>query len=564
MTRPRGLHIDAVALSLVAAIVLLGLIMVTSASISIASKESGDAFSYLERQLVLCLIGFALAAMVFCVRTEYLEKSAWPLLIIAVGLLFFVLIPGLGHVVNGSRRWIRVMGFNFQASELARVLTLIFIASYAVRREDELRNTAMGLIKPMALLAFVAMLLLAEPDFGAASVLLIAGFGILFVAGARLRYVIMVAAVCAGAMALLVMLVPYRMARVTSFLDPWADPFNSGFQLTQSLIAIGRGEWFGVGLGESVQKLFYLPEAHTDFLFAVLAEELGLVGVAITLALFIALVWRSFWIAQLASRAGLRFQAYLAAGNRGTLTGRVVDLRTGKPVVGVTMTARLVHYCNPARTWPEIIIGIFSIDPAFDGMHTGIIIQSRNGFAGSNFYLFLDQVVIGYFFCNTMFNLDPGIHFHEIKIPVLVYKEFNSTHTFIIDGTGSFLGSFTHFIAKLRCHEWRWRFFNKFLMSSLNAAVTLTQVTGLSVLVAGDLYFDMAGFLDIFFHVHAVVSKCCTCFLPGTFPGTLYVFILPDYTHPSAATAGSRLHDYRVADLFCNCFRIIYIFQQSF
>ena len=314
MTRPRGLHIDPVALSLVAAIVLLGLIMVTSASISIASKESGDAFSYLERQLVLCLIGFALAAMVFCVRTEYLEKSAWPLLIIAVGLLFFVLIPGLGHVVNGSRRWIRVMGFNFQASELARVLTLIFIASYAVRREDELRNTAMGLIKPMALLAFVAMLLLAEPDFGAASVLLIAGFGILFVAGARLRYVIMVAAVCAGAMALLVMLVPYRMARVTSFLDPWADPFNSGFQLTQSLIAIGRGEWFGVGLGESVQKLFYLPEAHTDFLFAVLAEELGLVGVAITLALFIALVWRSFWIAQLASRAGLRFQAYLAAG----------------------------------------------------------------------------------------------------------------------------------------------------------------------------------------------------------------------------------------------------------
>jgi cell division protein FtsW len=164
------------------------------------------------------------------------------------------------------------------------------------------------------LLAFVALLLLAEPDFGAASVLLISGFGILFVAGARVRYVIMVAAVCAGAMALLVMLVPYRMARVTSFLDPWADPFNSGFQLTQSLIAIGRGEWFGVGLGESVQKLFYLPEAHTDFLFAVLAEELGLVGVAITLALFIALVWRSFWIAQLASRAGLRFQAYLAAG----------------------------------------------------------------------------------------------------------------------------------------------------------------------------------------------------------------------------------------------------------
>ena len=233
--------------------------------------------------------------------------------LIAVGLLFFVLIPGLGHVVNGSRRWIRVMGFNFQASELARVLTLIFIASYAVRREEELRNTAMGLIKPMALLAFVAMLLLAEPDFGAASVLLIAGFGILFVAGARLRYVIMVAAVCAGAMALLVMLVPYRMARVTSFLDPWADPFNSGFQLTQSLIAIGRGEWFGVGLGASVQKLFYLPEAHTDFVFAVLAEELGLAGVLLVLALFVLLIWRCCQIARQAAHAGRLFQAYLAA-----------------------------------------------------------------------------------------------------------------------------------------------------------------------------------------------------------------------------------------------------------
>ena len=308
------LHVDAVALALVLAIVLLGLIMVTSASISIASRNGGDAFSFLERQLVLCLVGGVLAAMVFCVRTEHIEKVAWPLLIVAAVLLFLVLIPGLGHTVNGSRRWIRMLGFNFQASELARVLVLIFIASYAVRREDELRSTALGLIKPMALLGFVALLLLAEPDFGAASVLLVAGFGVLFVAGARLRFVLLIAAVCAGALTLLVLMAPYRMARVTSFLDPWADPFNSGFQLTQSLIAIGRGEWFGVGLGESVQKLFYLPEAHTDFLFAVLAEELGLVGVAATLALFIALVWRSFWIAQLASRANLKFQAYLAAG----------------------------------------------------------------------------------------------------------------------------------------------------------------------------------------------------------------------------------------------------------
>ena len=138
---------------------------------------------------MLCLVGFALAAIVFCIRTEHLEKIAWPLLIVAFALLFVVLVPGVGHVVNGSRRWIRLLGFNFQASELARVLVLVFIASYAVRRQDELRNSAMGLVKPVGLLVFVALLLLAEPDFGAASVLFISGFGILFVAGARLRYV---------------------------------------------------------------------------------------------------------------------------------------------------------------------------------------------------------------------------------------------------------------------------------------------------------------------------------------------------------------------------------------
>ena len=187
MSSKRALHIDKIALALILAIVLLGLVMVTSASISIASKESGNPFAYLERQLVLCVTGFVLATLVFCIRTEYLEKMAWPLLIAALALLFVVLVPGLGHSVNGSRRWIRLLGFNFQASEMARVLVLIFIASYAVRREDELKSTAMGLIKPMGLLAFVALLLLAEPDFGAASVLFITGFGILFIAGARPR-----------------------------------------------------------------------------------------------------------------------------------------------------------------------------------------------------------------------------------------------------------------------------------------------------------------------------------------------------------------------------------------
>jgi cell division protein FtsW len=251
---------------------------------------------------------------VFAIRTELIERAAVPLLALAFVLLVVVLIPGLGHAVNGSRRWLRFAGINFQVSELARVLVLIYIASYAVRRESELRGSLAGLTKALALLAGVSLLLLVEPDFGAATVLFATGFGLLFLAGARLRYVIAMTAIAASGFAVLAVSSGYRLRRLTTFLDPWADPYNSGFQLTQSLIAIGRGQWFGVGLGDSVQKLFYLPEAHTDFLFAVLAEELGLLGVVLTLALFLALVWRSFRIARLASEAGLKFPAYLAAG----------------------------------------------------------------------------------------------------------------------------------------------------------------------------------------------------------------------------------------------------------
>jgi cell division protein FtsW len=312
--RTTVIRIDMPTIAIVLAIVLLGLVMVTSASVSIAAREGGDPFLFLERQLVLTLVGAACAALVFCVRTDLLARAGVPLLVLAVLLLVAVLIPGVGHEVNGSRRWLRLGGFNFQVSELARVLVLIYLASYAVRREAELRGTLLGLAKPLAVLMGVGALLLAEPDFGAATVLFAAGFGVLFLAGARLRYVIAMTAVAATAFGLLAVSSGYRMRRLLAFLDPWADPYNSGFQLTQSLIAIGRGEWLGVGLGESVQKLFYLPEAHTDFLFAVLAEELGLVGVVATLALFLALALRSFWIARLAAEGGRSFAAYLAAG----------------------------------------------------------------------------------------------------------------------------------------------------------------------------------------------------------------------------------------------------------
>ncbi len=307
------LHLDLITIALVLAISLLGLIMVTSASVSIASHESGEAFYFLERQLLLMLTGAACAAVLFCIHTELLERASVVLLVIAIAMLLLVFVPGLGHTVNGSRRWVHLAGINFQASELARVLVLIYLASYAIRREAELRTTLGGLAKPLALLMCVGALLVAEPDLGAATVLFATGFGVLFLAGARLRYVVAMTVLAAGTFGVLAVTSSYRMRRLTAFLNPWADPYNSGFQLTQSLIAIGRGQWFGVGLGDSVQKLFYLPEAHTDFLFAVLAEELGLAGIVLTLALFLALIWRSFYIARLASAAGLKFQSYLAS-----------------------------------------------------------------------------------------------------------------------------------------------------------------------------------------------------------------------------------------------------------
>jgi cell division protein FtsW len=228
-------------------------------------------------------------------------------------MLVLVLIPGIGHAVNGSRRWLHVGVLNFQASEAARVMLLIYMCSYLVRREDEMRTTALGFLKPLAVLVIAALLLLIEPDFGSGVVLLATGMGVLFLAGVRLRYFLSVCVAGIAVLCLVAVMTPYRLARVITFLDPWADPYNKGFQLTQSLIAIGRGEAFGVGLGSSVQKLFYLPEAHTDFVFAVLAEELGLAGIVVVVVLVLALSYRALVIARNAAEAGLKFQSYLAA-----------------------------------------------------------------------------------------------------------------------------------------------------------------------------------------------------------------------------------------------------------
>jgi cell division protein FtsW len=311
--RPRRIALDPWVIGPLAALLLVGLVMVASASIGISDRAMGTPFFYFQRQLLYVGLGIAAGAVALLVPTAVWDRYSKVLLATGFVLLLVVLVPGVGHEVNGSRRWVRLAIMNFQVSELARVLLLTYVASYAVRRADELRDTFVGFLRPIGVLGLAAVLLLAEPDFGAATVLMTTGLAVLFLAGARIRHLLLPIVLGAAAMALLAVTSSYRMRRLTAFRDPWQDPFDSGFQLTQSLIAIGRGEWFGVGLGSSVQKLFYLPEAHTDFVFAVLAEEFGFVGVVTVLALFAVLVGRALVIARNAARADLHFQAYLAA-----------------------------------------------------------------------------------------------------------------------------------------------------------------------------------------------------------------------------------------------------------
>jgi cell division protein FtsW len=308
------LQIDPVLLGIVLALLMGGFVILASASISISDNATSNPFFYVQRQLLAAAIG-AVAGVVCLYIPMQVWRSLSPLvLFVGFLLLAVVLVPGVGYEVNGSTRWVRIGIMNLQVSEPARLCFLIYLAGYLVRRNKALRDEFVGFLRPMIVLSLAAVMLLLEPDFGAAVVLLTTALVMMFVAGARIRDFLVFFSLAVMAMVALAIASPYRMQRVTGFLDPWADPFNSGFQLTQSLIAIGRGEWFGVGLGDSVQKLFYLPEAHTDFVFAVYAEEFGLFGSLLLIALFLALLWRIFKLAMRAADAERFFEAYIAMG----------------------------------------------------------------------------------------------------------------------------------------------------------------------------------------------------------------------------------------------------------
>jgi cell division protein FtsW len=302
----------------------LGLVMVYSASIAMAEASSHTgyrAWYFLARHAVFVAIGVGAAFFAFQVPVKVWRRVAVWFFVIGAVLLVLVLVPGIGKSVNGSKRWISLLVVNIQPSEFMKLAAVLYAASYAVRKaaflhaEQPLRQTLVRGFAPLsAVMVLIGGLLLLEPDFGAFVVILAIAFGVLFVGGLDWRLFLGLALLLPVALAAILVAAPYRVQRLTNFLDPWSDPLHKGYQLSHSLIAFGRGEWLGVGLGSSVEKLLYLPEAHTDFLLAVIAEELGFVGVFTVIALFAWLLFRAYAIGRQAARLDRPFAALVAHG----------------------------------------------------------------------------------------------------------------------------------------------------------------------------------------------------------------------------------------------------------
>ncbi|WP_234418577.1 cell division protein FtsW [Dongshaea marina] len=290
----------------------VGLIMVGSASISEGLVLKHDAFFFVKRHAFYLVLCFAMLAILLQVPMRFWEQYSGQLLLLALVMLVMVLI--VGRTVNGSTRWLPLGPLNFQPSEFAKLALLTYLASYLVRKQEEVRDSLKGFLKPLFILFVLTILLLSQPDLGSMIVLFVVTMGLLFLAGARLFQFGFLMLAGVGGVVALILISPYRLKRVTMFWNPWQDPFGSGYQLTQSLMAFGRGGWFGVGLGNSVQKLEYLPEAHTDFVFSILGEELGYIGVVVVLAMLFCLAWKALMIGRRALLANRLYEGYLACG----------------------------------------------------------------------------------------------------------------------------------------------------------------------------------------------------------------------------------------------------------
>ena len=311
---PLSLRVDWTLLCLWLALMSIGLVMVASASVSFAAVTYDDAWFFAKRHAVYMAMGIVLAMFVACIPMSVWQAYAGPFLLLTLFLLVVVLIPGIGKRVNGSQRWISLGIISIQISEIAKFCAVVFFASFFARRYQELHFGWQGFLKPLLVVGVFVGLLLLEPDFGSSVVLCATVFAMMFIAGVRIWHFLLLIVIGVVGLGAVAIFSPYRMQRLITFLDPWADQFNTGYQLTQSLIGFGRGEWFGLGLGNSLQKLFFLPEAHTDFIFAIIAEEFGLLGAIVIVALFVALIARILRIARENLAAGKMFPALAAFG----------------------------------------------------------------------------------------------------------------------------------------------------------------------------------------------------------------------------------------------------------
>lgn len=306
-------YFDKILLGVVIILIAIGMIMVTSSSMYYAQNTfNGHSYHFINRHIVYLVISLFVAALVLTQPIIRWQKYGPYLLV--VGILFLIIVLFAGKSVNGSRRWLSLGPLTFQVSEVIKLFVVVYLAGYLVRRTDEIQNQLAGFVKPLIVLVLISGLLILEPDFGATVVILSTSLAMLFLGGAKLWQFIGLVITVGFTLAGLVIYKPYRLKRILTFMDPWAEQFGDGYQLTQSLIAFGRGNIFGEGLGNSLQKLSYLPEAHTDFIFAVLAEEQGLIGVFAVLFLFFILFYRSMKIGRMALMQQRAYSAYLAYG----------------------------------------------------------------------------------------------------------------------------------------------------------------------------------------------------------------------------------------------------------
>ena len=356
---------DRVLMAAVAALLCVGVVMVYSASIAANSTTLEFNFHHLLRQLLHIALGALLMTIAALVRLDWLQRAARMLFGLALLLLGAVLVPGVGEEVNGSLRWIDIGGVRVQPSEVMKVAAILYFADYFDRKHGDLHRFRTGVRNVGLVLGVIGVLLLLEPDFGATVVITTSVAAMMFLAGVRLWHFCVAISVAGTLLGLLVWMEPYRLKRLISYIDPWAAPNDGGFQLVQALIAIGRGEWFGAGLGSSIQKLFYLPHADTDFLIAVISEELGAVGVFAVLVLYAVLLWRAFVIAERALARGFHFASFLAQGIGLLLTLQAaihIGVNTGLlPTKGLTLP--LMSYGGSSLLCSMAAVGLlFAVD----------------------------------------------------------------------------------------------------------------------------------------------------------------------------------------------------------